>query len=152
LDRGADFVADFTAFGYPSTFLCEHNEILDLYQSLVNLAQAAVAPEYIVVEIADGILQRETLALLQDSRFMNTVHQVIFSCGDSMGVFSGLDFLKQLNIRPFAISGLFTASDLLISEVQNRLQVPILTLTDMLNGKAVECLAAEKVKQLQLVS
>lgn len=141
-DRGADFIADFTQFGYPSTFMCEHHELLRLYQSLVNISQEAVAPDYIVVEIADGILQRETAMLLRDTRFMDTVHGVIFSCGDSLGVFSGLRMLEDMNIHPFAVSGLFTASELLIEEVENAISVPVLRLSDMLEGRALDCLQA----------
>ncbi len=143
-DRGADFIADFTHFGYPSTFMCEKDELLDLYQSLVNLTQKAVAPDYIVVEIADGILQRETAMLLHDARFMNTVHSVIFSCGDSLGVFSGLKMLEDMNIQPFAVSGLFTASELLIEEVENAIAIPVLRLSDLLNGRALNYLQAEE--------
>lgn len=142
-DRGADFIADFTHFGYPSTFMCEKDELLDLYQSLVNLTQQAAAPDYIVVEIADGILQRETALLLRDARFMNTVHNVIFSCGDSLGVFSGLRMLEDMNIQPFAVSGLFTASELLIEEVENTIALPVLRLADLLSGRALDYLEAE---------
>lgn len=136
-DRGADFAIDFTHFGYPSTFLCEHSELLNLYQSLVTVAQEAVSPDYIVVEIADGILQRETAMLLRDYLFMSTVHSVILSCGDSLGVPAGLRMLEDLQIRPFAISGLFTASELLIDEVQKIIETPILRLEELLSNASV---------------
>ena len=150
-DRGADFVADFTHFGYPSTYLCDHNEILNLYQSLVNLAQNAVNPDYIVVEIADGILQRETAALLRDSRFMSSIHQVLLSCGDSLGVLSGLRILEDMHIYPFAVSGLFTASELLIEEVENLVSIPVLRLKDLLNGKALICMDAPGYQHTDLI-
>ncbi len=137
-DRGADFAIDFTQFGYPSTFLCEKEELLDLYQSLVNIAQDAVAPDYIVVEIADGILQRETNMLLNDRRFMSSVHQVIFSCGDSLSVLSGLQVLDKMNIHPFAVAGLFTASDLLVAETKAMIDTPVLTLSDLLKGVSIQ--------------
>ncbi len=152
-DRGADFATDFTQFGYPSTFLCEKEELLDLYQSLVNIAQATVAPDYIVVEIADGILQRETHMLLNDKRFMSTVHQVIFSCGDSLSVLSGLQVLEGMNIHPFAVSGLFTASDLLVQETKALVSKPILTLGDLLDGTAAHYLKqAEKTARKALAA
>jgi hypothetical protein len=151
-DRGADYVADFTDFGYPSTFMFEKNELLDLYQSLVNQAQAAISPEFIVIEIADGLLQRETAMLLQDQAFMSTVHGVIFSCGDSLGVFSGLQMLEKLGIEPFAISGLFTASDLLIEEVEHQLSVPVLRLNQLLDGEALDCLKLHDLKKTSLIA
>lgn len=143
-DRGADFIADFTHFGYPSTFMCTHHELLNLYQSLVNIAQDAVAPDYIVIEIADGILQRETAMLLRDTQFMNTVHGVIFSCGDSLGVFSGLQMLENMNIQPFAVSGLFTASELLIEEVEAAIEIPVMRLADLLTGNVLHYIEANE--------
>ncbi len=150
-DRGADFIADFTHFGYPSTFLCEHHELLDLYQSLITLAQDTVSPDYIVVEIADGILQRETALLLRDCLFMSTIHGVILSCGDSLGVPAALRMLEMLHIYPFAISGLFTASELLIEEVQHIISTPVLRLDDLLNGNSIHYMNVSGYKASDLL-
>ncbi len=152
-DRGADFITDFTQFGYPSTFLCEHHELLNLYQSLIGLAQDAVSPDYIVVEIADGILQRETAMLLRDCLFMSTVHSVILSCGDSLGVPAALQILESLHIYPFSISGLFTASELLIEEVQHIISTPVLRLNDLLNADFINYmnLSGYKASDLLLI-
>lgn len=147
-DRGADFVADFTHFGYPSTFLCSQDEIMDLYQSLVDFVYEKCQPEFIVVEIADGILQRETAFLLNNAQFMSTIHGVLFSCGDSLGVQTGLNLLKKHGIEPFAVSGLFTASDLLIQEVVHSVDVPVLTLAELLAGKALDYLPVYDDKML----
>jgi hypothetical protein len=144
VDRGADMGIDFAHFGFPSTFLCSEQTLLDLYQSLVDITVAEVNPEYIVMEIADGILQRETAMLLNNSRFMQTVHQVIFSCGDSLGVQTGLDMLRQMGIKPFAISGLFTSSELLIQEVERICSTPILRLSDLLEGTELTYLLEDK--------
>lgn len=145
-DRGADFITDFTHFGYPSTYLCEHSEILDLYQSLVNIAEEAVSPDYIVVEIADGIMQKETWKLLTDSQFMSSVHSVLFSGCDSLSVLAGLSTLEGINIRPFAVSGLFTASELLIQEVQGQqYQTEVLRLSDMLQGTGLRLIEKNAV-------
>jgi hypothetical protein len=144
VDRGADLGIDFAHYGFPSTYMCAEQTLLDLYQSLVDLAVAEANPDYIVMEIADGIWQRETALLLNNSRFMDTVHQVIFSCGDSMGVRAGLDVLLQMGIRPFAISGLFTASELLIQEVEQVCSTPILRLSDLLEGTELNYLLQEK--------
>lgn len=140
-DRGAHFATDFTYFGYPSTYLTPHHELLDLYGALVQVAQQQVQPEYIVIEIADGILQRETAALLQDARFMQTVHGVIYSSGDSLGAISSLQMLADWNVYPFALAGFFTASALLVEEVKPLVQVPILTLDDLLTPRAVQLLS-----------
>lgn len=140
-DRGAHYAIDFTHFGYPSTYLTAHNELIDLYGALVQVVQQQVQPEYVVIEIADGILQRETAALLQDPRFMQTVHGVIYSSGDSLGAISSLQLLADWNVHPFALAGLFTASPLLVEEVTPLVQVPILTLPDLLTPRAAQLLS-----------
>jgi hypothetical protein len=142
-DRGAHFAADFSDFGFPSTYLLDLPTLLNLYQSLVNMACEQGGAEYIVMEIADGLLQRETAMLLEDPGFRSTVFATLFSAGDSLGVLSGLQVLEQWGIRPFAISGLFTASELLIQEVQPRVEVPVLRLADLLTARATDLVAAE---------
>jgi hypothetical protein len=148
LDRGANFACDFTHFGFPSTFLCEKPTLLDLYQSLLNLVHDHLNADYIVVEIADGILQRETEMLLQDPRFMGTVHSVVMSCGDSLGVLAGLQILEKSNIRPIALSGLFTASELLIREIEPYVATPVFRAKQLIDGavfvQLLQALAAEK--------
>lgn len=123
-NRGAHLAIDFTELGFPSTYMCDLDTLLSLYQALVIKAQDMVQPSYIVMEIADGILQRETSMLLKHAGFMSTVHNVMMCCGDSLGVLSGLQILHRWGIHPFVLSGLFTASELLIREVEEALITP----------------------------
>jgi hypothetical protein len=142
-NRGADFAIDFSHFGFPSTFLLDKDTLLNLYQSLLEEVERASGAEYIVMEIADGILQRETALLLNDSRFMSTIHATMFSAGDSLGVLSGVQVLQNMGIRPFAVTGLFTASELLIREVAHMISMPVLRLNDLLSSKATDLILEE---------
>jgi hypothetical protein len=126
-DCGAHVAIDFLDAGYPSTFMLSKLELLDLYQTLLDKLQT-FEPEYIVMEIADGILQRETEMLLRDKSFMSTIHEIVLSCGDSLAAFYGINFLEELGKRPKAIAGLFTKSPLLIEEVELRSKIPVLDL------------------------
>jgi hypothetical protein len=146
LDRGAHFAADFSEFGFPSTYLLDKETLLNLYQSLVNMACDEGRAEYVVMEIADGLLQRETAMLLGDPHFRSTVHATLFSAGDSLGVLSGLQILEEWGIRPFAVSGLFTASELLIREVSDRVKAPVLRLADLLSERATALFVEENVE------
>jgi hypothetical protein len=143
-DRGAVYACDFSHFGYPSTFLFPKNTLLDIYQSLHDVVMEQCDAEYIVVEIADGILQRETAMLLRDRRFMDTIHAVVMSCGDSLGVLSGLNILEEFGIRPIALSGLFTASELLIREVEPFIDTPVLRARQLVEGSEIVNLLAAK--------
>lgn len=129
-DCGAIFSTDFSHFGYPSTYMCELEELLLLFESLMAIAMKH-QPDVVVIEIADGLIQRETRALLTSSHFMNQIDDVFFSCGDSLGAAGGLNLLQSMGITPFALGGLFTASPLMIKEVCSLSVLPILTLTDL---------------------
>lgn len=130
--RGADISIDFSSLGYPSTYLCSLDELMDIYYQLIQMVQQLKSIDYIVIEIADGLLQRETQMLLTSSDFMKNVDKVIFSAGDSLGILGGLRILRKWDIFPFAVSGLFTVSPLLVEEVQAVVDVPILTLEEIL--------------------
>ncbi len=135
LDCGAKVTMDFSSFGFPSTYMCSKQEILNLYQNILHHL-GREQPEYIVIEIADGLLQRETSFLLNDRQFMNTIDAVIYSDGNSTGALSGITMLQQIGVRPFALSGLFTAAPLLIEEVKKYTSIPILNL-DALSARSI---------------
>jgi hypothetical protein len=140
-DMGAVVAIDFTKYGYPSTYLSSEIELLHLYETL--LADVLpYQPEYVVIEIADGLFQRETRMLLNNSIFMSTIHQVVFSAGDSLAALHGVQTLQRWGMMPTALSGLFTASPLLIKEVNeflleemSLLYMPVFTLEDLAQGK-----------------
>lgn len=129
-DMGADIVADFSDYGFPSTYLCEKEELLDLYESLLSKVLPH-HPDYVVMEIADGLYERETKMLLTTSKFISTVEGVIFSAGDSLAAINGIQLLKKWGIYPVLLSGLFTASPLMIKEVKENTHVPVFTIDEM---------------------
>jgi hypothetical protein len=138
-DNGADVVTDFGEMGFPSTYMCQEQELLDLYESLLTSINAHEL-EYVVVEIADGIYQRETSMLLTNSRFMTGVDAVVFSAGDSLAAVQGVKALQDMHIIPAALSGLFTASPLLMEEVKARTCVPVYTIGQLADGAATHFL------------
>jgi hypothetical protein len=133
-DCGADYSMDFCDMGFPSTYMCGINDILDVYQSLlVQLGE--LKTDYIVMEIADGLLQRETAALLRHKAFMSTITNVVFSCGDSLAALKGVEMLAELGIKPCMISGRFTMSPLLINEVNEQTNLPVHTIDEIMTGE-----------------
>ncbi|WP_422079407.1 hypothetical protein [Ulvibacterium sp.] len=138
-DCGADYVSDFSELGFPSTYLCSMNTLMNIYESLLRDVEA-VNPDYLVIEVADGLYQRETSALLEHSPFTETIDHVILSCGDSLAVHTGEQLLQEVfDQRLFALGGLFTGSPLMVSEVEQKSSIPVLTLEklvepDLLNG------------------
>lgn len=130
-DCGAHISIDFSDFGFPSTYLCPLEELLDLYAT----ATASLGKETLstlIIEVADGVFQQETHQLLHCPEFMQTVDHIFLSCSDSLSVLTGIDFLFQTSGRAVtALSGLFTASPLLVEEVKRKTSVPIMTLEDL---------------------
>lgn len=146
-DCGAQYTIDFSAFGFPSTYLCSEKELLNLFESLMQKATAQ-EPDVVVIEIADGILQRETKLLLENKAFMSLVDHVVFSCGDSLSALSGVNVLKEMDIYPSALSGLFTASPLLIEEVKQNIDIPVLTIEQLMSEEVNKHFAMLALKSL----
>lgn len=127
-DMGADIALDFSEYGFPSTFMCSKQELLDIFESLTLTIYENLKPDYIVMEIADGIYQRETKILLQDHDFMNSIYGLIFSAGDSLAALNGTQTLTNWGLNTGFLSGLFTASPLLVKEVMENSDIPVFNL------------------------
>lgn len=143
MDCGADVSVDFSTCGFPSTYMCGLDEILNLYETLLLQVEES-NPDVVVVEIADGLLQRETSMLLNSRKFMNTVHRVLFSAGGSLAALNGVNVLNRLSIEPFAISGLLTTSPLLVKEVQNNTDIPVLLKEELGSASVLDFLGEKK--------
>lgn len=146
-DCGAHIAVDFSNFGFPSTYLCDLPELLNLYEGLLAMVNRE-NPDYVVVEIADGLLQRETDMLLNHREFMETVTDILLSCGDSLSVLHGLDYLEKINFQPFAIAGLINVAPLLVQEVKANTNIPMLGLEELSSKKIVNLVNQHRLKQL----
>ena len=124
-DAGSKLTLDFTHAGYPSTYLATPEQIDGIIETLVaHLSVAKV--DAIVIEVADGLLQCETAALLDSRVFAKTVDSVIFAAGDAMGAAAGVECLQRKNLPITAVSGRLTASPLAIIETGKITGMPVL--------------------------
>ncbi len=146
-DCGADVAYDFSNLGFPSTYMYSLDELLNVYEGLIHKIEQS-EPDYLVIEIADGLLQRETNMLLNSKPFMNTIDHVLLSCGDSVGVVSGLAYLEQIDFRPFAISGLINVSPLLVNEVKNVTNIPLLGLEELMSKQILKHIHSFELKKV----
>lgn len=125
-DCGAQHVADFTSFGYPSTYMLDIDQLLYMFNA-VDAKYGNNSKNYLILEFADGIFQRETKMLLQHPDVMNRIHKLVFCASDAAGIAGGLTMLEsQFGIVPDAISGLCSSSPLAIKEIQTFTDIPIL--------------------------
>ena len=130
VDAGATRVLDFTDMGHASTAGLPLEQVERTALSLI--AHCAVeAPDAIVVEIADGVLQRETAFLLSSPAFRAAIDGVLFAAGDALGAVGGRDWLMAHGHRVAGVSGLVSASPLATREAEAAMGMPVLTLDQL---------------------
>lgn len=125
LDAGAHQVVDFTDFGYASTYRVTPSRIESILQQAIGCLSAGGA-QAIVIEIADGLYQAETAALLTSATFRRLVSGIVFAAPDAMGAASGVEWLEQRSLPVLAVSGCLTASPLAVSETAEATSLPVL--------------------------
>lgn len=124
-DAGARPVVDFTDAGMATTYLASPAEVEQVLLTLVDhLARSGV--DAMVLEIADGVLQRETAALLRSPVFAKLVGGFVLASQDSMGASAGVHWLRRYAQPPvLALSGLISAAPLQAREAVTELSLPV---------------------------
>ncbi|MEE4379686.1 MAG: DUF1611 domain-containing protein [Candidatus Competibacteraceae bacterium] len=137
-DAGAEWVVDFTDAGFPTTYLLDPLEIEQVLQTLLSHLkfQGATA---IVIEIADGLYQRETDFLLKSRVFRDNIHTVLMAAQDSLGAAAGAAWLRQNRLPLRGLSGAMTQSQLACREANAATRLPVYS-TDQLGAGEVDLL------------
>jgi hypothetical protein len=130
---GARPVLDFTDLGYPSTYLADPGELVQTFRVLLSHLRAA-APDFVVLEVADGLVQRETRLLLDAAEFRREIAHVFFAAGDSLAAAYGVQFLRERGLAPWAVSGAVTQSALAMREVEETTGLPCLSVERLMAG------------------
>jgi hypothetical protein len=126
-DAGAHPVLDFTHAGVPSTYRTGGARIAAVLETLTDhLASADL--DAIVLEVADGLCQEETAALVASATFAQRVDAVVFAATDAMGAAGGVHALGALGLPVAAVSGVLTASPLAMRETRQLTGMPVLDL------------------------
>lgn len=117
-DAGAHWVGDFGLTGMASTYRQPLERVSSSIETLTAMASLYEC-DAAVVELADGLLQEETRALLTHPRTRALFDGILFAAGDPLGALGGLALLEQWGWRPLAISGLLTRAPLAVRELQS---------------------------------
>src|SRR5579859_6268637 len=136
LDAGACEALDFIDGGWPATYLCTVDELMNLYHLLISHV-STLGVDCVVIEISDGLLQPETEALLQVPNFTAAVSAWVLAAGDPLGAVGGVSLLRQWQIEPFAVSGIISMSALGIREVQKIGRASCLNARQLQSGDVV---------------
>ena len=123
-DSGAQHYADFTYLGYPSTHLLEKEDLIRIFNHL-DLKYANHPKNFWIVEIADGIIQRETRILLESEEVRSRIYKLIFCANDAFGAIGGLSILANFDLKPDALSGICSSSPLHIRELNSFTDIPV---------------------------
>ena len=129
LDAGASPVFDFTDVGFASTYLASPADVEQILLTVMSHLSADV--DAVVLEVADGLFQRETEALLVSRCFREIVGGLVFAANDAMGARAGLDWLRERNLPVLAVSGVVTSSPLAAREAATATGIDILTLSQL---------------------
>ncbi|MEM7621198.1 MAG: hypothetical protein AAF228_12205 [Pseudomonadota bacterium] len=124
-DAGAEHISDFSYLGFPSTYMLDEEQVMEIFENLDG-KYGANSNRFWVVEFADGIMQRETAMLLRNQYVRSRIHRLVFSAVDAFGAIGGLRILEEeFGLIPDAISGRCTSSPLMIKELKNRTDIPV---------------------------
>ncbi len=136
LDAGAVRALDFTDAGYATTAGISVQEAEEAAHLLVSHLEAEDV-DVVVVEIADGLLQRETSALLSaSSTFVPRIDGVMLAAADALGATAGADWLIKRGLPLRAISGLVGMSPLASREVEQATGLCVIPSESFLDGEA----------------
>ncbi|MCF2870647.1 hypothetical protein L0664_06180 [Octadecabacter sp. G9-8] len=135
-DGGAPAL-DFTDVGMATTYRMPLDRIEQGFDTLVATA-ASRGAEVVVVEIADGVFQQETRAILKSSRIKDRLDGILFAAPDALSALGGVTVLERDGLRPFAISGMVSCSPLAAAEAAEITARPILTREDLWTPEKIE--------------
>ncbi len=125
IDAGATEVLDFTDAGHASTYGLGPRQVLAIFGTLVgHLAKRGA--QIAVVEIADGLFQKETQALLGATAFSRQIDAMIYAAQDAVGAVAGIQWMTAQELPLAAVSGVVTRSPLAMREVEGWSTLPVI--------------------------
>lgn len=155
LDAGAGTVMDFVDGGFPSTVGVSPSELISLLQRIKQQAVQSGA-EILVVELADGILQPETKALINSPAFRDEVQGVLVASQNAVAAVMITENLVSLGYPVYGISGLMTQAQTACSEVEQATGLPAFGPDDLSGSKVagyiVASLMRDRTRDAALVS
>jgi hypothetical protein len=117
---------DFTDAGMATTYRMPMDRIERGFETLVGTA-AGTGAAVIVAEIADGVFQQETRAILAGGRIRERLDGILFAAPDALSALGGVQVLERHGLSPFAISGLVSCSPLARAEAEEATGLPVLS-------------------------
>jgi Domain of unknown function (DUF1611_C) P-loop domain len=141
-DAGAAFVGDFTDAGMVTTYLEPLERVKAGIETLLAAAEAQGAT-VALMEIADGIFQKETAALLADPAFVARMVGCVFACGDAVAAAGGISVLAAQGLRPLCLTGMLSCSPMASAEAEAMTGVAVVTRSGLMDPAVASGLLAQ---------
>lgn len=151
LDAGASEVIDFVDAGHCSTVGLDTTELTGILRRIKQFATQKNA-DFLIVELADGILQPETRSLLEYSDFINEFSGALVASDSAVAAVMSAETLVSQGIPVYGISGLLTQSLLACEEVAIATGLPVLTPDDLAAENTMEYLKAAILRDQRSVA
>lgn len=151
MDVGARVVMDFTDVGFATTYRAPVEAIVRGADTLIAEAEDKNV-DAVVIEVADGLRQEETAALMRSPAFRSRLQGVVFAAGDAMGAEAGAAWLERAGHNVLAISGLLTRSPLALREARSSMDIPVLKPCELRVPQLLEQLIVGKVPQFSIAA
>ena len=117
-------IMDFSDYGFPSTYLATKQELIDLFNIMLARLEK-FNPDVVIMEIADGILQRETNMLLTDPYVKQKTKGIVLAAESAPSALYGVEYLKNLGYTIIAVSGAMTSAPLFVREFQQHSDIHV---------------------------
>lgn len=130
LDAGAIAVRDFSDCGLPSTFRVDLQTLQRTFFTILSDLQRG-SPDAIVIEISDGLFQRETAMMVSAPWFRDVVDKVLLAAPDAMALATGVEILRRHELPVAALSGLVSRSPLAMQEAAEQTGLRVLDIAGL---------------------
>ena len=146
IDAGVGHAIDFSDAGFATTYLMSNKSLVTVFNQMVTYLKSKKV-DVIIIEVADGILQKETKALLETTEIINATTAMYYTSGDSSSAIFGCHWLNKIGYDVSAISGVVSSNPLGCIEITQSISTPILKKAELVAAgfghKLMESLSIE---------
>lgn len=125
----ADYTIDFSDYGFPSTYMCKKTELIELFDTMLSDIEK-ISPDIVVMEIADGVLQRETKMILTNKKIRNWCAGVVLTAESAPSALFSSQQLLNWTHNVIAVSGSITSSPLSSKEFTQNSEISLISSAD----------------------
>ncbi len=116
-NNGAKIVLDFNDCGFASTYKTGKQNLKKILKKIYS-SLSINNPDYIILEIADGVLQNETKIILKEKMLNSFNPKIVFCCRESMAVGEANRVIRKAGMHISFVSGPVANSKLSRDEVE----------------------------------